>query len=237
MTDAAPPALDGAAPDVAVGRDPADPARLVEALLFASADPLTDQDLRARLPESADLAAVMARLQADYDGRGIVLMRVAGGWAFRTAPDLADRLRLDVAQPRKLSRAALETLAIIAYHQPATRPEVEAIRGVSTSKGTLDTLIEAGWIRPGRRRQSPGRPLTWVTTPAFLDHFGLHSLEDLPGVEEMKAAGLLDARPLITKLPGGSADAHDDDGLDLPTVPTNDPLPADDAAEPDRDGG
>jgi segregation and condensation protein B len=131
----------------------------------------------------------------------------------RTAPDLAAHLTLEVPQPRKLTRAGLETLAIIAYHQPVTRAEIENIRGVATSKGTLDTLMEAGWIKPGRRKQSPGRPVTWVTTAAFLDHFGLGALDDLPGVEELRAAGLLDTRPAIATLPGGRIDEDgEDDG-------------------------
>ncbi|MCB9957850.1 MAG: SMC-Scp complex subunit ScpB [Rhodospirillaceae bacterium] len=209
-------------------------ARLVEALLFAAPEPLADGAIRERLPESADLAAVLERLQADYRGRGVHLVQVAGGWAFRTAPDLADRLRLDTVRPKRLTRAALETLAIIAYHQPVSRAEIEAIRGVSTSRGTLDALLEAGWVRPGRRRQTPGRPQTWVTTPGFLDHFSLDSLDDLPGVEEMKAAGLLDTRPLLTTLPGGMVGDGDEE-IDLPTLPTNDPAPEDDLFDDGRD--
>ena len=174
--------------------------RLVEALLFAAAEPLGDAVLRARLPEEADLAAILADLGRLYEGRGVNLVRIADGWAFRTAPDLTPRIRISREVPRKPSRAAVETLAIIAYHQPVTRAEIESIRGVTTSKGTLDLLMEAGWIRPGRRRASPGRPLTWITTKAFLDHFGLESAEDLPGVEELKAAGLLDTRPAIDTL-------------------------------------
>lgn len=209
-------------------------ARLVEALLFAAPEPLADGAIRARLPESADLAAVLERLQADYRGRGVQLVQVAGGWAFRTAPDLADRLRLDAVRPKRLTRAALETLAIIAYHQPVSRAEIEAIRGVSTSRGTLDALLEAGWVRPGRRRQTPGRPQTWVTTPGFLDHFSLDSLDDLPGVEEMKAAGLLDTRPLLTTLPGGMVGDGEEE-IDRPTVPTNDPTPEDDLFDGGQD--
>ncbi len=181
----------------------ADQVRLVEALLFAAAEPMDDAALRARLPDDADLGAILETLAEHYGGRGIHLERVAGGWAFRTAPDLAAKLRVEMPVPRRLSRAALETLAIIAYHQPVTRAEIESIRGVATSKGTLDVLLEAGWVRPGRRRQTPGRPLTWVTDSAFLDHFGLVSLDDLPGVAELRAAGLLDSRPTIATLPGG----------------------------------
>lgn len=188
--------------------DAADRLRLVEALLFASPEPLSDAALRAHFPEDADLAAALATLATDYHGRGIVLERVAEGWAFRTAPDLAPRLRALRAPPRRLSRAAIETLAIIAYHQPVTRAEIEAIRGVGAGKGTLDVLVEAGWIKPGRRRDSPGRPLTWVTTQGFLDHFGLGGLNDLPGEAELRASGLLDAGPgaappAAAILPGG----------------------------------
>jgi len=174
--------------------------RLIEALLFAAAEPLGDAVLRARLPEEADLAAILADLGRLYEGRGVNLVRIAEGWAMRTAPDLTSRIRLSKDVPRKPSRAAVETLSIIAYHQPVTRAEIESIRGVTTSKGTLDLLMEAGWVRPGRRRATPGRPLTWITTKEFLDHFGLASLEDLPGVEELKSAGLLDTRPAIDTL-------------------------------------
>ncbi|MEQ9811785.1 MAG: SMC-Scp complex subunit ScpB [Azospirillaceae bacterium] len=190
--------------------------RLVEAMLFASAEPLGEEVLRTRLPEKADLAALLSRLSQDYAGRGVNLVHAGNGWAFRSAPDLAPHLRRTMPTPRKLSRAALETLAIIAYHQPVTRSEIEGIRGVTTSRGTIDTLMEAGWVRPGRRRQTPGRPVTWMTTGEFLDHFQLGSIEELPGVEELKAAGLLDSRPAIATLPGGrlgedeESDAWDD---------------------------
>ena len=136
-------------------------------------------------------------------GRGIDLVRTAGRWSFRTAPDLAEKLRVDAEVQRKLSRATVETLAIIAYHQPVTRAEIESIRGVATSKGTLDILMEAGWVRPGKRRETPGRPLTWITTDGFLDHFGLESLRDLPNLEDLKASGLLDSRPVLTSIQGG----------------------------------
>lgn len=191
--------------------------RLVEALLFAAAEPLGDAVLRARLPDEADLAAVLDDLGRLYEGRGVNLVRIADGWALRTAPDLTSRIRLSRDVPRKPSRAAVETLSIIAYHQPVTRAEIESVRGVSTSRGTLDMLMEAGWIRPGRRRATPGRPLTWITTPDFLDHFGLASLDDLPGVEELKSAGLLDTRPAIDSLgdravsDGEPVDTEDDD--------------------------
>lgn len=171
--------------------------RLLEALLFASAEPLSPAAMRERLPENADLGGMLAQLQKTYEGRGVALVETGGSWAFRTASDLGESLKLERQVQRKMSRAALETLAIIAYHQPVTRAEIENIRGVATSKGTIDVLMETGWIRPGRRREAPGRPLTWVTTTAFLDHFGLESMMDLPGLDELKASGLLDRRPAI----------------------------------------
>ncbi|HUC63142.1 MAG TPA: SMC-Scp complex subunit ScpB [Alphaproteobacteria bacterium] len=171
--------------------------RLIEALLFASAEPLDEQDLRDHLPEGADLLGLIRELGELYANRGVHLVEVGKRWAFRTAPDLAAYLRTEKAVARKLNRPAIETLAIVAYHQPVTRPEIEEIRGVSLSPGTLDVLVEAGWVKPGRRKNTPGRPLTWVTTDAFLDHFGLASVKDLPGIEELRAAGLLDKRPAI----------------------------------------
>ena len=168
--------------------------RLLEALLFAAIEPLDEATLSERLPDGADVPALLAQLAADYADRGVNLVRTAGRWALRTADDLAPYLRKHVDVQRKLSRAAVETLAIIAYHQPITRAEIEAMRGVSLSRGTLDILVETGWVRPGRRRRTPGRPATWVTTDTFLDHFNLDSLDDLPGVGELRAAGLLDAR-------------------------------------------
>ncbi len=172
----------------------ADQIRVIEALLFASRAPLSEVDLAAHLPDGTDVKARLAALAEDYAERGINLVQVSHGWAFRTAPDLGAALRREKDVQRKLSRAALETLAIIAYHQPVTRAEVEEIRGVAVSKGTLDILFEQGWVQPRGRRRTPGRPATWVTTASFLDHFGLSALDDLPGVEELKAAGLLDAR-------------------------------------------
>lgn len=191
--------------------------RLLEALLFASAEPLGRAELSRFLPEEADLPGLLAELQGLYANRGVVLERQGERWAFRTAPDLAPLMQLETETRRKLSRAAVDTLAIVAYHQPVTRGEIEEIRGVALSKGTLDTLLEAGWIKPRGRRQTPGRPLTWGTTPAFLDHFGLESLKELPGLEELKAAGLLDTRPAITALgergllpPAGPAPGEED---------------------------
>jgi segregation and condensation protein B len=172
----------------------ADELRLLEALLFASAEPLDEKVLAARLPAGTDVAAALQRLQAEYAPRGVNLVRVAGKWTFRTAHDLAWLLTKESVEPRKLSRAAIETLAIIAYHQPVTRAEIEEIRGVVASKGTLDVLLETGWVRPRGRRKSPGRPVTYGTNEAFLAHFGLEALSDLPGLEELKGSGLLDGR-------------------------------------------
>jgi segregation and condensation protein B len=177
--------------------------RLLEALIFASAEPLDERTLADRLGGGVDIGSLLAELKQDYAGRGIVLIHTAGRWSFRTAPDLAEKLRVDAEVQRKLSRATVETLAIIAYHQPVTRAEIESIRGVATSKRTLDILMEAGWVRPGKRRETPGRPLTWITTDGFLDHFGLESLRDLPNLEDLKASGLLDSRPVLASIQGG----------------------------------
>ncbi len=170
--------------------------RLIEALLFASAAPLDVDAIAERLPDGCDVPALLAELQGEYRGRGVNLVFVAGGWTFRTAADLADKLRLEKVVSRKLSRAGIETLAIIAYHQPVTRAEIEDIRGVAVSSGTLDVLMETGWIAPVGRRETPGRPVTWGTTEAFLLHFGLADRRDLPGVEELKASGLIGPRPV-----------------------------------------
>jgi segregation and condensation protein B len=175
----------------------ADQVRLLEALLFASPLPLSEAELAERLGLEADVAGLLHELAATYAERGVNLVRLAGGWTFRTAADLAPFLISERPVSRKLSRAAVETLAIIAYHQPVTRAEVEAIRGVALARGTLDRLLEAGWVRPRGRRDSPGRPLTWATTPAFLAHFGLGDVTELPGLEELRAAGLLDLGPAV----------------------------------------
>jgi len=185
--------------------DQHDERRLLEAMLFAATEPIEQSMLEARLPEGADVGALLGDLQAEYAERGVNLVRVAGKWSFRTAPDLATKLRIETTVPRKLSRAAVETLAILAYHQPATRTDVEQIRGVMISKGTFDTLMEAGWIHPVGRKNTPGRPVTWGTTETFLNHFGLNSLQDLPGIDELKATGLLDPRPasvVVQGMPG-----------------------------------
>ena len=176
----------------------ADQLRLVEALLFAASAPLDARSIAARLPEGADVEALVAALVAHYEPRGVNIVRVGGGWTLRTAPDLAPRLKLEQTVTRKLSRAAIETLAIVAYHQPVTRAEIEEIRGVVVSSGTLDVLMEAGWIGPKGRRETPGRPVTWATTEQFLVHFGLGDRNDLPGIEELKAAGLIGPRPDFT---------------------------------------
>jgi segregation and condensation protein B len=170
--------------------------RLLEALLFAAPEPLPEDDIARRLGEGADVTALLRDLSEHYAGRGVNLVRLAGGWTFRTAPDLATRLTTERTVSRKLSRAAVETLAIVAYHQPVTRAEIEAIRGVALARGTLDRLLELGWVRPHGRRETPGRPLNWITTPHFLAHFGLDTLAELPGVEELRAAGLLDIGPV-----------------------------------------
>jgi segregation and condensation protein B len=171
--------------------------RILEALLFASPEPLDQAALAQHFGESEDIAALLEELQGLYATRGVNLVRVAGKWAFRTAEDLAFLLERQAVEQRRLSRAALETLAIIAYHQPVTRAEIEEIRGVALGKGTLDSLMEAGWVRPKGRRMTPGRPLIWVTTKDFLTHFGLDTLADLPAVDELRAAGLLDLTPPV----------------------------------------
>jgi segregation and condensation protein B len=168
--------------------------RLLEAMLFASAEPLDEKSLGARLPQDIDVHAALVRLQEEYAARGVNLVRIGGKWTFRTANDLSWLLSKETVETRKLSRAAIETLAIIAYHQPVTRAEIEELRGVSTSKGSVDVLLETGWIRPRGRRKSPGRPLSYGTSEAFLSHFGLDAVGDLPGLEELKGAGMLDGR-------------------------------------------
>jgi segregation and condensation protein B len=180
--------------------------RLIEAILFATAEPVSAAALADRLPEGADVKGLVEELKGLYANRGVHLVESGGRWAFRTAPDLASRLQIERQVPRKLSRAAIETLAVIAYHQPVTRAEIEEIRGVALSRGTLDVLMEVGWVEPKGHRRTPGRPATWRTTTVFLDQFGLESIADLPGVEELKAAGLLDARPALSAL-GASAAA------------------------------
>lgn len=193
--------------------------RLLEAVLFASADPLSERALTHRLPEGVDLQELLKELQETYQDRGVNLVRAGKSWAFRTAPDLSQQLNMEIDVPRKPSRAAIETLAIIAYHQPVTRAEIEEVRGVGLSRGTLDILLEAGWIKPKGRRRTPGRPMTWGTTDDFLDHFGLEDVRDLPGMEELKAAGLLDSGPAISAYQSTVAGMQDDDGDDQDEAP------------------
>ena len=181
--------------------------RMVEAILFASAEPVTLAELESRMPHGCDPAEALVYLRKRYEGRGVHLVRVGDAYAFRTAADLGHLMRKETVEQRKLSRAAIETLAIIAYHQPVTRAEIEEIRGVAVSRGTVDQLLELEWIRLGRRRMTPGRPVTFVVTERFLDHFGLESARDLPGLKELRASGLLDNRPL----PGSMALSDDED--------------------------
>lgn len=194
-------------------QDPAQQLRMVEALLFAAAEPLDRDSIAARLPEGADVGALIEDLQALYAERGVNLVRVANKWMFRTAEDLSFLMRREAKQQKKLSRAALETLAIIAYHQPVTRAEIEEIRGVSVSKGTVDVLMETGWVRLRGRRRVPGRPVTYGTTEEFLVHFGLENISDLPGLDELKASGMLEGHlPPGFEVPVPSDTGGDGDG-------------------------
>ncbi len=185
--------------------------RLLEALLFASQKPISEKQLVDRLPNDAEIPKLVSKLKDIYDGHGINLVQVGSGWAFRTAPELGSQLVLERDVRRKLSRAAIETLSIIAYYQPITRAEIEEIRGVTVSRGTIDVLFEAHWIGPKGRRRTPGRPVTWGTTEQFLDHFGISRLDDLPGVDELKAAGLLTKKPAIQNLGTFSDNSLEDD--------------------------
>lgn len=202
-----------AAADPSLFRAPplAEQERMVEAMLFASAEPLSTRAMEARMPHGCDAAEAMVLLRKRYEGRGVQVVRVGDAWAFRSAADLGFLMSREVVETRKLSRAAVETLSIIAYHQPVTRAEIEEIRGVSVSRGTVDQLIELGWVRLGRRKMSPGRPVTFVATEAFLDHFGLESARDLPGLKELREAGLLDARPGPDGALGGGAGGESED--------------------------
>jgi segregation and condensation protein B len=205
----------------AAGLDPMH-LRIVEALLFAASEPLDHAALASALPPQTDMEAVLAELQAHYAERGVNLVKVAGKWQFRTAKDLGFLLHKEKTEEKRLSRAAIETLAIIAYHQPVTRAEIEEIRGVMVSKGTVDALMEVGWVRIRGRRRTPGRPVTYGTTEAFLVHFGLESVSDLPGMEELKAAGFLEAAP-----PQGFAVPSPTDAL----APDEDPYEGGEEAE------
>lgn len=208
-----------------------DDLRLLEALLFASTEPLSIEQLSRHFQKDRDLKPLLEELKSYYENRGVNLIKVEDRWAFRTAPDMAPLLRVEQSQSKQLTRAGVETLAIIAYHQPVTRAEIEEIRGVSLSKGTLDTLLEIGWVKPKGRRRTPGRPVTWATSQTFLDNFALESLDDLPGFDELKIAGLLDARPAITAL-GDHGDllSVSGDGVDLETIDSE----GGDAEEDDR---
>ena len=181
--------------------------RMVEAVLFASTEPITVRELESRMPLGCDAAEALVRLRKRYEGRGVRVVKIDDAWAMRTAPDLGYLMQKETVETRKLSRAAIETLAIIAYHQPATRAEIEEIRGVSVSRGTIDQLLEMEWIRFGRRKMTPGRPVTFVVTPSFLDHFGLENARDLPGLKELRSAGLLENRPP----PGAFSVAEEED--------------------------
>ncbi len=187
--------------------------RMVEAILFATAEPVTSRELEARMPHGSDPTEALVHLRKRYEGRGVNVVRVGDAWAIRTAPDLGFLMQRETVETRKLSRAAIETLAIIAYHQPATRAEIEEIRGVSVSRGTVDQLLEMEWIRFGRRRMTPGRPVTFVVTQEFLDHFGLENARDLPGLKELRAAGLLENRPppgAMPRLGEGDVDGEEE---------------------------
>ena len=185
--------------------------RMIEAILFATAEPVSVAELNKRLPDGCDIAEALIHLRSRYSGRGVNVVKVGDSYAMRTAPDLGWLMHTETVETRRLSRAATETLAIIAYHQPVTRAEIEEIRGVSLSRGTIDQLMELEWIRFGRRRMTPGRPLTFVVTEGFLDHFGLESPRDLPGLKELRDAGLLDSRGLPGGLPGPDGDDGDED--------------------------
>jgi segregation and condensation protein B len=218
--------------DIAAAIDPMH-LRIVEALLFAAAEPLHESALAQSLPPETDVAALLAELQQHYEARGVNLMKVAGKWQFRTAKDLGFLLHKHAVEERRLSRAAIETLSIIAYHQPVTRAEIEDIRGVMVSKGTVDALMEVGWVRIRGRRRTPGRPVTYGTTEAFLVHFGLENVGDLPGMDELKASGFLDAAPPsgFTVPQPTDALAADEDPYDGEDEEASLPLPDDRASD------
>ncbi len=241
------PDLDAPRVDVSQQRL-AEAVRIAEALLFASVEPMPETAIAARMPEGVEVGVVLARLRADYANRGVHLVRVGPKWLFRTADDLSWLLSASGREVRKLSRAALETLAIIAYHQPATRAEIEDIRGVAVAKGTVDVLLETGWIKLRGRRKAPGRPITYGTTEAFLLHFGLEAIADLPGLDELRGAGLFDGQlppSFSVPLPRDGDLEEDEDPLDAEELSTEDndgdlypdeePIGADDdgADEPD----
>ena len=185
--------------------------RMIEAVLFASAEPVTLKELEQRMPHGCDAGEAMVHLRRRYEGRGVQVMKIGDAYAMRTAADLGFLMQKETTEVRKLSRAAIETLAIIAYHQPVTRAEIEEIRGVSVSRGTVDQLLELEWIRFGRRKMTPGRPVTFVVTDTFLDHFGLENARDLPGLKELRAAGLLENRPSFGAMPAPGEGVDDDE--------------------------
>ena len=198
-----------------------DQRRMVEAILFASSTPVTVAELKNRMPQGSDPAFALDELKVEYSGRGVNLVKVGDGWAMRTSADLSFLMRKETIETRKLSRAAVETLAIIAYHQPVTRLEIEEVRGVGVSKGTVDLLLEMDWIKFGRRKMTPGRPVTFVVTQHFLDHFGLESVKDLPGLKELKSAGLLESTIPNVKETGEGVDEEERDlseNLDQPEL-------------------
>ena len=216
--------------------------RIIEALIFASPDAVTDKIIRQHLPDDATYDAVMEQLHSRFgEDSGINLIQFDGNWAMRTAADVAEHLKTIRESEKTLSRAALETLAIIAYHQPVTRAEIEEIRGVSISKGTLDILLEMGWVRPKGRRRTPGRPITWATSPGFLDHFGLNHISDLPGLDELKKTGLLSTGQMISDVMRANDitdtenDDEDEDQLELDELITEDDIAVDLAEEHEDD--
>jgi segregation and condensation protein B len=220
--------------------------RMLEALLFATPEPLEEKAIAKRLPEGVDVRALLDELSRRYSERGVHVVKVAGKWAIRTANDLGHLMAREASEPKKLSRAAVETLAIVAYHQPVTRAEIESIRGVTISRGTLDLLIETGWVRLRGRRRAPGRPVTYGTTEEFLVHFGLDSIEDLPGLDELKGAGFLEGRlpagfsvPMPSDDPGlrEDEDPLDEGDLDLSLAPKPEEETAEDRERqpPDKD--
>jgi segregation and condensation protein B len=218
-----PPTATETAPGAAHAGNGLESVRMAEALLFAASEPLDEESIRVRLPEGADVKRVIADLVELYRPRGVNLVKVAGRWQFRTAPDLKHLLERHITQTRKLSRAAVETLAIVAYHQPVSRADIEDIRGVSLSKGSLEVLLETGWVIPKGRRESPGKPVIYGTSATFLEHFGLMSIKDLPGLDELKATGLLNREPpapSLLPIAGGQSDDPDnapDDADDADT--------------------
>ena len=202
---------------------------LLEAIIFASSEPVSERVLSDKMPDGCDLESLLVDLKKHYQNRGVNLKQVGKSWAFRTSPEIANALKIERTVTRKLSRAAIETLAICAYHQPVTRAEIEEIRGVGLSKGTMDVLFEAGWIRPRGRRQSPGKPVTWGTTEGFLDQFGMDTIDDLPGMDELKAAGLIDKRPAIQTLATRGEMESDSSSAEQPDNTEIEPLDPDES--------